>query len=145
MSLTHQADLPAPRAAATTYWLRTYLVDTTTGSWTEQGAAVKADASPVARTLPAGVYRFAMFANNTNGDGPDSDLTDPVTVGEWGAEVWVRCRLPKGWHGLCNWTQQCIIMHVTRTTHTHLASTPRPDCSNPALAAPGCQQVWQTR
>ena len=37
------------------------------------------------RNLPAGVYRFAMFASNTNGEGPDSDLTDPITVGERGA------------------------------------------------------------
>ncbi len=71
--------------AATAFWLRTYLVNTATGAWTEQGAAaeISRDDTTVVRTLPAGVYRFAMFANNTNGDGPDSDLTDPVIVGKW--------------------------------------------------------------
>ncbi|PRW20918.1 fibronectin type III domain-containing [Chlorella sorokiniana] len=72
---------PSPDPAATAYWLRTYLVNSATGTWAEQGAPVTADAGTVTRTLPAGVYRFALYANNTNGDGPLSDLSDPVTVG----------------------------------------------------------------
>ncbi|PRW20837.1 Ig-like domain repeat [Chlorella sorokiniana] len=74
---------PSSVAAATTYWLRTYLVNSADGTWAEQGTAAeisRTDAT-VERTLYAGVYRFAMFTRNVNGDGPDSDLTDPVTVG----------------------------------------------------------------
>lgn len=82
LSFSHQASLLPYPAASTTYWLRTYLVNSADGSWTEQGVAAEAGASPVTRILPAGVYRFAMFAKNTNGDGPASDLTDPITVGE---------------------------------------------------------------
>lgn len=69
-------------AAGTTYWLRTHLVNSADRSWAEQGSPVQADATPVVRVLYAGVYRFAMFARNANGDGPASYLSDPVTVGE---------------------------------------------------------------
>lgn len=76
-------------AADTTFWLRTYLLNTASGAWEQQGGAdaiAYAGSGPwdLPRDLYAGVYRFVMFGRNVNGDGPDSDLTDPVTVGGWG-------------------------------------------------------------
>ena len=73
--------LLCPPCAGTTYWLRTYLINAAEGTSAEQGAAEQVTASPVDRTLYAGVYRFDMFAQNSNGDGPISDISDPVTVG----------------------------------------------------------------
>ena len=63
------------------------MINTTDGTWAQQGetAAIPYDGSgpwDLPRDLYAGVYRFIMFGRNVNGDGPDSDLTDPITVGK---------------------------------------------------------------
>lgn len=105
--------LPSPHPAAdTTFWLHTYLVNSTDGTWSQQGepAVIPYDGSgpwELPRDLYAGTYRFALFGRNVNGDGPDSDLTDPVAVGERGC-WWQECVLHgKGCSG-CAAAARCM-------------------------------------